>query len=183
MDAQKLLAAIQDLAPLITARAAEIEAARELPRDLLRDLVAAGCFRMFVPRSHGGLEIDLPSGLEVFEAFARADGSTGWSVMIGAEAVMLLALLPRHRFDALYADGPDLIGAGSFTPRGEAKVIDGGFEVTAPPHNSTAYRSYRSPPARSPVLRSGGGKCEVRRHWRCATKLYDHTASAFRSSA
>ena len=85
---------------------------------------------MFVPRSHGGFEIDLPSGLEVFEAFARADGSTGWSVMIGAEAVMLLALLPRHRFDALYADGPDLIGAGSFTPRGEAKVIDGGFEVT-----------------------------------------------------
>ena len=43
---------------------------------------------------------------------------------------MLLALLPRHRFDALYADGPDLIGAGSFTPRGEAKVIDGGFEMT-----------------------------------------------------
>jgi indole-3-acetate monooxygenase len=78
----------------------------------------------------GGLEIDLPSGLEVFEAFARADGSTGWTVMIGAEAVMLLALLPRHRFDALYADRPDLIGAGSFTPRGEAKVIDGGFEVT-----------------------------------------------------
>jgi alkylation response protein AidB-like acyl-CoA dehydrogenase len=130
MDAQKLLAAIQDLTPSVTARAAEVEAARELPRDLLRDLVAAGCFRMFVPRSHGGLEIDLPSGLEVFEAFARADGSTGWTVMIGAEAVMLLALLPRHRFDALYADGPDLIGAGSFTPRGEAKVIDGGFEVT-----------------------------------------------------
>jgi indole-3-acetate monooxygenase len=83
-----------------------------------------------VPRSHGGLEIDLPLGLQVFEALGRADGSTGWTVMIGAESAMLLALLPRHRFDALYADGPDLIGAGSFTPGGEAKVIDGGFEVT-----------------------------------------------------
>lgn len=70
MDAQKLLAAIQDLTPSITARAAEIEAARELPRDL----VAAGCFQMFVPRSHGGLEIDLPSGLEVFK---RLRASTG----------------------------------------------------------------------------------------------------------
>jgi alkylation response protein AidB-like acyl-CoA dehydrogenase len=110
--------------------AAEIEAARELPSDLLGDLVGAGCFRMFVPRSHGGLEVDLPSGLEIPEAFARADGSTGWTVMIGNEGVLLLALLPRHRFDALYADSPDLIGAGSVTPRGEAKVIDGGFEVT-----------------------------------------------------
>jgi len=50
--------------------------------------------------------------------------------MIGAEGVMLLALLPRHRFDELYAEVPDLLGAGSFTPGGEAKVIDGGFEVT-----------------------------------------------------
>ena len=130
MDAQTPLATVQDLAASITARAPEIEAARELPDNLLHDLIAAGCFRMFVPRSHDGLEIDLPSGLEIFEALARADGSTGWTVMIGAEGVMLLALLPRHRFDELYAEVPDLLGAGSFTPGGEAKVIDGGFEVT-----------------------------------------------------
>jgi alkylation response protein AidB-like acyl-CoA dehydrogenase len=130
MRAQKLLAAIRDLTPSISARAAEIEAARELPDDLLHNLIAAGCFRMFVPRSHDGLEIDLPAGLEIFEALARADGSTGWTVMIGAEGVMLLALLPRRRFDALYAHGPDLMGAGSFTPSGEAKITDGGFEVT-----------------------------------------------------
>ena len=130
MDTRHLLAAINDLFPSISRRASEIETARELPSDLLNNLVSAGCFRIFVPRSHGGLEADLPLGLEVFEALARADGSTGWTAMIGAEAVMLLALLPRYRFDALYADGPDLMGAGSFTPGGEAKIIDGGFEVT-----------------------------------------------------
>jgi alkylation response protein AidB-like acyl-CoA dehydrogenase len=96
MNAQSLLATIQNLSPSITPRAPEIEAARELPHDLLRDLIAAGCFRMFVPRTHDGLQIDLPSGLKIFEALARADGSTGWTVMIGAEAVMLLALLPRR---------------------------------------------------------------------------------------
>jgi indole-3-acetate monooxygenase len=130
MNAEELLFRVKNLAPSITPRASQIEASRELPEDLLRDLVGAGCFRMFVPHSHGGLEIDLPSSLEILEALARADGSTGWTVMIGAEAVMLLALLPRHRFDALYADGPDLMVAGSFTPRGEAKVTSGGFEVT-----------------------------------------------------
>jgi indole-3-acetate monooxygenase len=129
-DAQKLLSAIREMAPGINARATEIESARELPADLLRDLVGAGCFRMFVPRSHGGLEMDLPSSLEIFEVLACADGSTGWTVMIGAESALLFALLPRKRFDALYADGPDLVGAGSFTPRGEAKVMPGGFEVS-----------------------------------------------------
>jgi indole-3-acetate monooxygenase len=129
-DGDKLLAAVRDMAPGISARAAEIEVARELPVDLVRDLVNAGCFRMFVPRSHGGLEIDLPSALEIFETLARADGSSGWTAMIGAEAAMQLALLPRARFDALYSDSPDLICAHSFTPRGEAKVKAGGFEVT-----------------------------------------------------
>jgi alkylation response protein AidB-like acyl-CoA dehydrogenase len=129
VEAQKLLARVRDFAPAISRRSAEIEAARELPADLLSELASAGCFRMFVPHSHGGLEIDLPSGLEVFEALARADGSTGWTAMIGAEGVLLLAFLPRHRFDALYADGPDLIGAGSFTPGGEAQVVQGGFEI------------------------------------------------------
>jgi alkylation response protein AidB-like acyl-CoA dehydrogenase len=130
VGAQKLLAAVREMTPAINRRSAEIEAGRELPADLVRDLVAAGCFRMFVPRSHGGLEIELPSALEIFEALARADGSTGWTVMIGAEGAMLLALLPRHRFDALYADGPDLMIAGSFTPRGEANVTENGFEVS-----------------------------------------------------
>jgi alkylation response protein AidB-like acyl-CoA dehydrogenase len=129
-DATKLLDATRDLSPKITARSAEIESARELPRDLLDDLIAGGYFRMFVPRSHGGFEIDLPAGLRILETLARADGSTGWTVMIGAGGPLLFALLPRHRFDALYAHSPDLIMAGSFTPRGEASVIDGGFEVS-----------------------------------------------------
>jgi len=59
------------MAPGIAARAAEIEAARELPGDLLSDLVTAACARMFVPRSHGGLDIDPPSSLEIFEARAK----------------------------------------------------------------------------------------------------------------
>jgi alkylation response protein AidB-like acyl-CoA dehydrogenase len=129
-DNQKLLSAIHEITPAISARSIEIESARELPADLIHDLTAAGCFRIFVPRSHGGLEIDLPSSLDIFEALARADGSTGWTMMIGAQAVLLLAWLPRARFDALYAGGPDLMAAGSFTPRGEAKVVADGYEVS-----------------------------------------------------
>src|SRR3712207_2809999 len=99
--ASTVLAAVRELSPTIIARAAEIEAARRLPADLLAQLKAAGCFRMFVPRSHGGEQLDLRRGLAVLEALARADGATGWTVMIGSESPHLFALLSRARFDEI----------------------------------------------------------------------------------
>ena len=74
-----ILAGIRELAPEITARAAEIEAARRIPRDLVDRLKSIGLLRMFVPKSHGGLELALPAGLAVIAALARIDGSVGWS--------------------------------------------------------------------------------------------------------
>ncbi|MEV4201993.1 acyl-CoA dehydrogenase family protein [Micromonospora globbae] len=126
----RLVEAVTELAPELSRRAGEIEAARDIPGDLLDALRAAGCFRMFVPRSHGGYEADLRTGLRVLETLARADGSTGWTVMIGSETPHLLAMLPRERFDKIYADGPDVVVAGGFAPQGRAELADGGFQVT-----------------------------------------------------
>ena len=129
-EAKILLGSIRDLAPSISARSAEIDAARRLPLDLLGQLSAAGCFRMFVPKSHGGLDIDVPASMEIIETLASADGSTGWVVMIGSETPMLLALLSRKHFDSLYANGPDVIIGGAFAPRGQAELVDGNYRVS-----------------------------------------------------
>ena len=56
--AQRLLADIRELAPHVMSRAAEIEAGRRIPTDLVEALRSTGVFRMFVPQSHGGLELD-----------------------------------------------------------------------------------------------------------------------------
>ena|SRR5712671_7994386 len=53
--AKSLLADIQSIAPDIAARAAEIEAGRGIPIDLVEALRSVGVFRLLVPRSHGGL--------------------------------------------------------------------------------------------------------------------------------
>jgi alkylation response protein AidB-like acyl-CoA dehydrogenase len=123
-QAEALLMAVRDFAPSISARSAEIEAGRRLPPDLLRDLISVGMFRMLTPKSHGGMELDFPTSMEIIETIAEADGAAGWTVMIGSETPQLLALLPRHRFDQLYADGPDLIMGGGFAPRGTAELKD-----------------------------------------------------------
>ncbi|MBM0224759.1 hypothetical protein [Micromonospora sp. ATA51] len=76
--------------------------------------------------------MDLRTGMAVLETLARADGSTGWTVMIGAETPHLLALLSRDRFDKIYAAGPDVVVAGAFAPQGRAP----GLPVTMHGHRT-----------------------------------------------
>jgi alkylation response protein AidB-like acyl-CoA dehydrogenase len=91
-----VLEGIRELTPHIIARTDEIEAARRILLDIVQSLKSAGVFRMFVPRSHGelelALELALPTGLEIIRALGRIDGSVGWTAMIGSGGALL-----RHR--------------------------------------------------------------------------------------
>jgi indole-3-acetate monooxygenase len=125
-----VLDAVRALAPKIFARASEIEAARRLPRDLIRDLTAAGCFRMLVPRSHGGGGFDLAGAMSVIEELSRADASVAWTTMNLAGGWINLGTLPRATFDTLYAGGPDAIIGGVFAPSGTVVPVKGGYQVS-----------------------------------------------------
>jgi indole-3-acetate monooxygenase len=118
---QNIMAEVRKLAPDIVSCASEIEALRHIPSDLVEALRAIGVFRMFVPRSHGGLELDLPSALEIIRALARLDGSVGWNAMIGSGGGLFAPLLPRETYDRVYENGPDTILAGSVQPAGIAE--------------------------------------------------------------
>ena len=120
-SAQRMLADVRRLAPDIISRAAEVEALRHVPSDLIEALRAIGIFRMFVPRSHGGLEMDLPSAVEIIRALARIDGSVGWNAMIGSGGGIFAPLLRREIYDRVYENGPDTIIAGSVQPAGTAE--------------------------------------------------------------
>ncbi|PTL83855.1 acyl-CoA dehydrogenase family protein [Vitiosangium sp. GDMCC 1.1324] len=130
VEATQVLQAARDLLPVISARAADIESGRRLPLDLLQQFKQAGFFRMFVPRSHGGLELDLWTACELLETLARADGAAGWTAMIGMETPNLLSLLSRERFDAIYSAGPDVIMGGPFNAQGQAVMEAEGYRVT-----------------------------------------------------
>jgi len=127
--AERLLADIRELATAISSRAAEIEAGRRMPPDLVEALRSIGIFRMFVPQSHGGLELDMPAALEIFGALSRIDGSVGWTAMIGGGCDMFASLLPRDTYEQVYENGPDVIIAGTVQPAGRAEAVAGGWRV------------------------------------------------------
>src|SRR5262245_29426992 len=126
----RLLADIRQLAPQLAARAGEFEAARRIPPDIVDLLRSIGLFRMFVPRSHDGLELDVPSGLEVIAALARIDGSLGWTAATAAVPPLAAPLLPRATYDAIYSNGPDVHFSASAQPAGTAERTVGGWRVT-----------------------------------------------------
>lgn len=129
-DASTLIGKVRELAPGIAARAEEFETARRIPADIAEQLRQIGVFRMTTPRSHGGLELDYPSMLDVLIELATIDGSVGWTSMLGAGHVPHLALLPRQTFDAIYAGGPDVVLAGSAAPAGIGEIVPGGYRVS-----------------------------------------------------
>ncbi|UFW46711.1 MULTISPECIES: flavin-dependent monooxygenase [Bradyrhizobium] len=124
-----MLAGIQKLAPSIKARAAEMEAARCVSPDIVERLKAIGIFRMFVPRSHGGLELDFPAGMEVIRALARLDGSIGWITVVAGASSLFVAASRPELYKRIYQDGPDTAICGSSQPGGTAERVDGGYRV------------------------------------------------------
>jgi alkylation response protein AidB-like acyl-CoA dehydrogenase len=118
------------LAPSIRKRAAEIEAARQLPADLVVDIANARLFRVALPEAEGGLGADIVTTLQVIEEIARADGSTGWCLAMGINTLRQSAQFgPDVRRQIFFSD-PIGISAGSANPRGRAVAVPGGYRVT-----------------------------------------------------
>jgi alkylation response protein AidB-like acyl-CoA dehydrogenase len=114
------LSAAQALAPIIAARAEDIEQARRLPADLARQMAEADLFRLTAPADIGGPQCAPALVLEIIETIARADASAGWAVMIGVTTAMNGAYLPRDvARDIFGARG--VIASGVFAPMGRAQ--------------------------------------------------------------
>ena len=74
-DALDRLARIR---PIIEEHADAGELQRDLAPQVFDAFRSSGLLRLALPRSHGGLELDPVSAVDVFEAIGRIDGSAAW---------------------------------------------------------------------------------------------------------
>jgi indole-3-acetate monooxygenase len=126
----EVLDAARGLAPELSARAAEGEAAGTLPADLVEHARALGLFRTIQPRALGGLELEPAAIVEIVEELSRADGSAGWTVMIGSGGAGFSAWLEPDVALDLFGTDADIVAASVFAPTGRALPSgDGQFAV------------------------------------------------------
>jgi indole-3-acetate monooxygenase len=162
------LARARELAPTLTAAADEIERRRELPDAVVAALVERGLYRLLLPRSLGGVELLPADFVPVIEEIAKSDASTAWCLNQASGCSMTAAYLEREAACEIFG-GPRGILAWGPGP-GTARVVDGGYRVTASwsfasgSHNATwlgchvpVVESDRTPrlnPDGSPVIRT-----------------------------
>jgi alkylation response protein AidB-like acyl-CoA dehydrogenase len=111
------------LAPELTNRASEGEQLRTMPADLVARAKADGLFRLALPRALGGLELDPLTILEVVEILSEADGSAGWTLLIG-NSTAFFAWLDPEVAAVMIGDDHDFCSTSMFGPLGQA-VPDG----------------------------------------------------------
>ena len=127
-SSNRTLEAVRELAPKIRAASDEIEQGRRLPLHIVEQMQRAGVFRMAMPRTWGGPELNLLSQLRVIEALSIADASAGWCAMIGVDGGYLTAYIDQTVAREMYAD-IDSVTAVTFAPPGKAVKTRDGFTV------------------------------------------------------
>lgn len=127
--AEEVLNRVNELVPVLRARAAETEKLRRMHPDNLRDLTEAGVFRLTVPADAGGYEAPDEIVTEVLAQISRGCPSTSWICCIMTDANTLPALMGDEAAEEIYAT-PDLRMTGTFEATGEATRVEGGYRVT-----------------------------------------------------
>jgi len=155
------LDAVRELAPKIRSCADEIEAERELPRPLFEALADAGLFRLALPRSLGGAELDLPTYIQVIEELGKADASTGWIVNQGGIFATYAARMPLDVARSIWVDTPRAVVANTPAATARAVVVPGGYRVTGRQGFSTGCRHASWLAAHAQVLEDGRLRLET----------------------
>ena len=118
------------LAPLITAHAGRIDRERGLPPEVVDALHAAGLFRLLLPRSARGEEVEPAEFVQVIMALAAADASVAWCVGQASGCSMAAAYMDPDAVAVIWGDDPRAVLAWGVGPKSIATVVDGGYRVT-----------------------------------------------------
>lgn len=120
----------RDLRPAIERAAPAIERQRELSPELLADLHAAKMFRLLLPRSVGGEELEPATYLQVIEEIAKADGSTAWCVAQASGCSMSAAYLAPDIAREIFGAADAVLAWGPSGPNAKAIRMAGGYRAT-----------------------------------------------------
>jgi alkylation response protein AidB-like acyl-CoA dehydrogenase len=129
-DRESLLATARGLGPLIREQADLAEQRRRLAPEVIAGLRQSGLFRLLLPRSLGGLEVDPVTCSMVVEEIAAFDSCAGWALQAGNSGAWWAARLPTEGVLEIYGDDPSAAMSAAFHPPQQAVETAGGYRVT-----------------------------------------------------
>jgi 3-hydroxy-9,10-secoandrosta-1,3,5(10)-triene-9,17-dione monooxygenase len=111
---QPLLATVREIAPVLRANADRADVESKLSDESAKALLDAGLFRLAVPKSLGGYEVDLTTLIEIAAELGQSCPSSAWVVTITYGAQHMAASFGERTRRELWGDAPDGAFCGSF---------------------------------------------------------------------
>jgi alkylation response protein AidB-like acyl-CoA dehydrogenase len=112
------------------APADETERERRVAASLMKQLHDAGMFRLLLPRSLDGAEIDPITYVRVIEEVAKADASTAWCLNQNNVCSVIAGYLEPAAAREIFGPADAVLAWGSQGGDGYAQAADQGFRVT-----------------------------------------------------
>ena len=145
----------QELAERVAAQADRIDSERQIPAELAGQMADKGFFRLMLPKSLGGAQLDHPDFLRILEIFAAADGSTGWCINQNNVHSTNSLRMTLETAQEIYSEDRAVVTNGPPDSTVKAVPCDGGYRLTGRWNFSSGISHATWVAARAPIVRLG----------------------------
>ena len=145
------------LAASVAEAADRIDHDREIPSELAGEIADKGFFKLLVPRSLGGSEMDFPDFLRIIEVFAAVDGSTAWCIVQNNVFATHSSRIPEQTAKEIWGDKRAVVSNGPPASSARAVPVEGGYRLSGHWDFSTGIPHGTWVAALTPVKRANDG--------------------------
>ena len=147
----------RELAARVAAETDRIDRERQIPSELAGEIADKGFFRLLVPRSLGGAELDYLVFLQIVQLFGEADGSTAWCINQNNVFATNSVRMPEKAAHEIYSERRAVVTNGPPTPSARAVPVDGGYRLSGRWNFSSGIRHATWVAALVPISHSDQG--------------------------
>jgi indole-3-acetate monooxygenase len=147
------------LRPLIEAASPAIERGGRLTPEVLEALYDARLFKMLLPRSCGGDEVDPIAFVTAIEELAKADASTAWCVAQASGCSIAAAYIDPDIAKEIFGPRDAVAAWGPVGPTVKATAVDGGYCSTGTWSYASGSRHAQWLGGHSPLVDAAGKPC------------------------
>jgi 3-hydroxy-9,10-secoandrosta-1,3,5(10)-triene-9,17-dione monooxygenase len=129
-SAEEMVARARALISTLAARARDDERNRNISKQTIADLKAAGLFKVLQPKRWGGYEHDIHTYFNVQMALGEGDLSVAWVYGVVGVHPWAMGLMEDQAERDVYGKDDNTLLCSSLMPVGVAKPVDGGFRLS-----------------------------------------------------
>ena len=126
---ESVLEDVRALSPAIRARAEDAERNRSIPNESAQEFLDIGLARVLLPKRYGGTELGLQAWVDISMEIGKADAAHAWCASLMMHHPHYLAQFPDAAQADVWAQGPDVSIALTFTPTSKVEVVEGGYRL------------------------------------------------------